>query len=102
MDKLLTQKDLAEKWQVDVATITKYRNEGVITPCKGIPAIRFSRQHIAELEGVRLEQFSPIERRKLELEIEKLREENELLKEYARNIFQQSTLVVGMLTEKKD
>ncbi len=60
MDKLLTQKDLAEKWQVDVSTITKYINEGVITPCKGISAIRFSHQHIAELEGVRLERFSPI------------------------------------------
>ncbi|WP_330655429.1 helix-turn-helix domain-containing protein [Alkaliphilus sp. B6464] len=69
MDKLLTQKDLAEKWQVDVATITKYRNEGVITPCKGIPAIRFSRQHIAELEGVRLERRKILSNRKKKIRI---------------------------------
>lgn len=80
MDKLLTQKDLAERWQVSVKAIENYRQQGVITPVKGIPSIRFNPQHIAELEGTRIERFSPLERRRMERELKILRQENEKLK----------------------
>ena len=70
MDKLLTKKQLAERWQVTEKAIDNWRKEGILTPCKGIPAIRFSLQHIAELEGTKLEKFSPLERRKLERELD--------------------------------
>lgn len=80
MDKLLTQKDLAERWQVSVKAIENYRQQGVITPVKGIPSIRFNPQHISELEGTKLEKFSPLERRRMENEIESLKQENEKLK----------------------
>lgn len=80
MDKLLTQRDLAERWQVSVKAIENYRQQGVITPVKGIPSIRFNPQHISELEGTKLEKFSPLERRRMENEIESLKQENEKLK----------------------
>lgn len=80
MDKLLTQQDLAERWQVDVSTITNWRKEGIITPAKGIPAIRFTEQHILELEGVKLEKISPLMYRRLERELEETKQENERLK----------------------
>lgn len=80
MDKLFTQQDLAERWQVSVKAIESYRKEGVITPVPGIPSIRFNPQHILELEGTKLERFSPLERKKLEREIETLKQENEKLK----------------------
>lgn len=80
MDKLLTQKDLAERWQVSIKAIESYRQQGLITPVEGIPSIRFNPQHIAELEGTRLERFSPIERKRLEREVEDLKQENEKLK----------------------
>ncbi|SHI76422.1 hypothetical protein SAMN02745975_00565 [Geosporobacter subterraneus DSM 17957] len=80
MDQLLTQKDLSERWQVDIKTIERWRKEGIITPCKGIPSIRFSPQYIAELEGVKLERFSPLERRRLETENQELARQNEELK----------------------
>ncbi|MBZ9633146.1 histidine kinase [Clostridium sp. FP1] len=73
MDKLLTKKDLGERWQVSEHAIDDYRAKGIITPVKGLPSIRFSPQHIAEIEGTKLERFSPIERRKLEREIEELK-----------------------------
>lgn len=76
MEKLLTQKDLANRWQVTVKAIENWRKEGTLTPCKGIPSIRFTPQHIAELEGVKLERFSPLERRKMEREIEDLKRQN--------------------------
>lgn len=70
MDKLLTKKDLAEHWQVTVKAIDNWRKDGIITPCNGVPVIRFSPQYIAELDGVKLERFSPLERRRLERELE--------------------------------
>ncbi|MCW6124730.1 histidine kinase [Clostridium sporogenes] len=80
MDKLLTQKDLAERWQVSIKAIESYRQQGIITPVEGLPSIRFNPQHIAELEGTKLERFSPLERRRMEREMESLKQENEKLK----------------------
>ena len=80
MEKLLTQQDLAERWQVSLKSIETYRKEGIITPVPKIPSIRFNPEQIAELEGTKLERFSPLERKKLERELERLKQENERLK----------------------
>lgn len=69
MDKLLTKKELAERWQVTETSIDNWRREKIITACKGVPSVRFSLQHITELEGVKVEKFSPLERRRLEREL---------------------------------
>ncbi|KEH96872.1 histidine kinase [Clostridium botulinum C/D str. BKT12695] len=79
-NKLLTQKDLAQRWQMSVKSIEEYRKAGIIPVVEGIPAIRFNIQTILELEGTKLERFSPIERRNMERELEKLKQENEQLK----------------------
>lgn len=76
MTKLLTQQDLAERWQVDIATIRNWRLEGIIQPVKNIPSIRFNEQYINELEGVKLERISPLQVRRLENELEKVTQEN--------------------------
>jgi len=94
LTQLLTKKDLATRWQVNEKTIDAWRKEGVVTPCKGIPAIRFSEQHIAELEGIKLERFSPLERRKMENEIEKLKIENEKLKGVLSQILAISSQII--------
>lgn len=96
MAKLLTQQDLAERWKVDVSTITNWRKEGIITPAKGIPAIRFTEQHILELEGVKLEKVSPLMYRKLEKEKEQLEEENRRLKEIVRNVLVEVSPIVNI------
>ncbi|WP_434290869.1 histidine kinase [Clostridium botulinum] len=80
MDKLLTQKDLSERWQVSIKAIESYRQQGIITPVEGIPSIRFNPQDIAKLEGTKLERFSPLERRRMERELEQIKQENEKLK----------------------
>lgn len=79
--RLLTQKELAARWQVAESSISTWRKEGVIQQAKGIPAIRFTPEHIAELEGVELNRFSPLERKRMERELEELRAENRELKE---------------------
>ncbi|WP_427339016.1 helix-turn-helix domain-containing protein [Caloranaerobacter sp. DY30410] len=86
MDKLLTQEDLAKRWQVSKRTIENWRKDGIIQPVKGVPAIRFNPQYIAELEGTKLEKFSPIERRRMERKIEELENENKRLKSIVSNI----------------
>ncbi|MDU5081997.1 hypothetical protein [uncultured Tissierella sp.] len=100
MTKLFTQQDLASRWQVDISTITNWRKEGIITPAKGIPAIRFTEQHILELEGVKLEKVSPLMYRKLERELETIKEENSKLKVILTNILAESSKVVSLVTEK--
>lgn len=78
--KLLTQQDVAERWQVTVDTVTNYRKEGILQPCKNIPTIRFTEQHILALEGIRLDRLSPLERKRLEVENKQLKNDNERLR----------------------
>lgn len=71
MDKLLTKKDLAEHWKVTTHSIDNWVKEGLITPCKKVPEdMRFAPKYIAELDGVQIEKFSPLERHRLERELE--------------------------------
>ena len=94
MDRLLTQQDLAERWQVTVNTIRDWRLQGIITPVKGIPAIRFTEQHIAELEGIKLEKVSPLQVKRLERELERTKKENERLKEIIANVIAETSQVL--------
>ena len=70
MDKLLTKKDLAEHWQVSLQTINNYITDGVLSPIKVIPSVRFNPQYIAKLEGTELSPMSPLERRRLKRELD--------------------------------
>lgn len=94
-ERLLTQKDLAERWQVDVSTITNWRKEGILQPCKGVPVIRFSESYIRELEGVKLEPVSPLRVRKLENELEEYKRKYEELKGVLANILAESSKVIN-------
>lgn len=95
MDKLLTQKDVAERWQLSVKCIEDYRKQGILVPVKGIPAIRFTLQYILELEGVKLDRMSPIERKKLERENAELYEENSKLKGIIANVLAETSKIVN-------
>jgi hypothetical protein len=75
MVKLLTQKDVAERWQLTVRAVENCRKSGIITAVQGVPGIRFNIQHIEALEETKLDRFSPLERRKLEDEIKLLKQQ---------------------------
>ncbi|HDI3055737.1 TPA: histidine kinase [Clostridium botulinum] len=96
MDKLLTKRDLAERWQVTEKAIDNWRKDGILSPVKGIPSIRFNPEHIAELEGTKLEKFSPIQKRKLEKENEQLRLENEKLKGILANVLSETSKIINL------
>ena len=96
MDKLLTKKDLAERFQVSTTTIGRWVDDGIIPYVKGLPSLRFRLEDILKLEGVEISKLSPLERKRLLKEIEQLKnekqeleKENEELKDCVRLIFGQ-------------
>ena len=96
MNKLLTKQDLADRWQVSTTTIDRWVDDGVISPVKGLPSKRFNLEHVLQLEGAEIGSLSPLERKRLEKEIEQLERENEELereneelKDYVRLVFGQ-------------
>lgn len=96
MGKLLTQQDLAKRWQVSKKTIENYRHDGILQPVKGIPAIRFTEEHILELEGVELQKVSPLQVRRLERELEEVKRENEKLKGIIARVLAETSQIIGM------
>lgn len=103
MDKLLTKKDLAERWGITTKTLDVWINDGVISPVKGLPSPRFNLEHVLRLEGTKISKLSPLEKRRLEKEIQeltdritKLEKENMELKEYIRNILVEGARFIGI------
>ena len=93
--RLLTQQDLADRWQVSVRTIEDWRKAGLIQSAKGVPAIRFSPEHIAALEGVEIKPVSPLRVRTLEREVESLQHENERLRGVLARILSEAALAAA-------
>ena len=95
MDKLLTQQDLAKRWQVSVRAIESWRKEGVLQPCKGVPAIRFTQQHVEQLEGIELKPTSPLQVKKLERELEMVKAERDELRGILARVLAEASKVIG-------
>lgn len=83
--QLLTQKDLAERWQVSLKTIERYRLDGIIKSIDGIPSVRFHPTYIEDIEGFLPEPKTWIEL-KLEKKVEALEKENQYLKQILAEI----------------
>lgn len=94
-EKLLTQEDLAERWQMSIKAIENYRKDGIIVPVKGIKAIRFNPRYIEEIEGS-IPEGATWHERKLQKRIEALEEENQKLKGVLSNILAESSKVINM------
>lgn len=94
--KLLTVKDLAKRWNKDEGTIRRYISEGTISPCEGVPGNMFHPNYIEKLEGVELERFSPIEKRRLERENAELKKKYENIKIILANILAESSKVINL------
>lgn len=95
--KLLSVKDLSRRWQKDEKSIRKYVSEGVVKTCKGVPGVMFHPKHIAELEGVGLDKFSPLERRKMQQRIEDLETVVKLQSEQLRKVAMLGTESMNLL-----
>jgi len=98
-NKLLTKRELAERWQVSVRTIDNWIKEGIVSICEKIPVPRFTESYVQEMEGIKLDKFSPIQMRKLEIELARIRKENEQLKASLLVILRESSKVLEMAKE---
>lgn len=83
---LLTVKDLANRWKCSERSIREYISDGTITPCKGVPGVKFHPSYISKMEGVEIERFSPLERKKMQREIDELREIVRMQSEQLRKV----------------
>lgn len=99
MRSVLTQQELSERWGVTVKALTDWRNQGVLQPIKGIPVIRYSIEYIQEIEGTTLEIFSPLERKRMEIEIEKLKQENEKLISIVSNVLSEASKAIHYIKQ---
>ena len=95
-NKLLTVRDLSNRWGYSEATIRKYISDGIITPCKGVPGVLFNPKYINELEGLEHEPLSPWERKRLEKQIEELEYKYNSLKSVLANILTESSKVINL------
>lgn len=97
---VLTQQELSKRWGVTVKALTEWRNSGVLQPIKGIPSIRFSLEYINKMEEVTPERFSPLERKRLEKEIEILQHEKSKLQQVLNNILVESSKIIQLSQPK--
>lgn len=85
--RLLTEEDLAERWQCSKQTITKAVKKGTLKPCPGLlnevnfKRVRFDPDYIESLEvtpGTDIEtQLKERENRKIKREVERLTKERD-------------------------
>ena len=94
MYKLLTQQDLADRWNVTVRAIENWRKEGVLQPARGVPAIRFEPGYIAQLEGVELRATSPLVVKRLERELEAVKAERDELRGIISRVLAEAARVI--------
>ena len=85
---LLSRQSLAKRWDfTSTKVIEKYESEGIITRVPGIPSPRYSIDEVLEMETIgNLNPFSPKERKKLEIVIERLTIERDIYKKKLENI----------------
>lgn len=95
--KLLSVKNLADRWGKDESSIRRYIKEGILTPCKGVPGMMFHPTYIEKLEGVTLDRFSPLEKRKLQKDLEELKKQNDEFKRILSNILSESSKLIGIV-----
>lgn len=100
MDYVLTRKELADRWKVTVKTIISWENQGVIQRIDNIPEPRYSLSHIQELEGVTLDKFSPLERRKCMEKIRELEKEKDEIQEKYNKMFKVMKNIFNMSGEE--
>lgn len=93
-EKLLSKKELAERWNISISTLDRRIREKAISPALTKP-IRFNLSDILKAEGTDASKLSPFERRRLERDIESLQKRILELEDENKSIKRQLTNVVA-------
>lgn len=91
---LFTIEELCERWNISRSTLDRWRKDKKIVPISENP-IRFNYGDILKVEG--MDKMSAFEKRRLEREIETLKEENAILQGKNESIKKQLAGVLANL-----
>lgn len=89
-----TIKDVAELLQCSESSVNNLRERGILREVKGLPGVRFNKKEVDTLIGI-VDEYSPLQYRKLEKERDELLQENEKLKMSIRKITSDLLVMVG-------
>lgn len=89
-----TIKDVAELLQCSESSVNNLRERGILREVKGLPGVRFNKKEVDTLVGI-VDEYSPLQYRKLEKERDELLQENEKLKMSIRKITSDLLVMVG-------
>lgn len=93
---LISRQMLAERWSLTPQAILNYENEGVITRNPNIPTPRYNLYDIRKIEGAQLDPLSPIERKRLEREVDEWKTKYENLRKVLGNILTESSKIINL------
>lgn len=71
----LTKKELAARWKCTTQAIDDRVRDGIIRPVRSLPGVKFRKADVLKLEEDPMDPLSPLERRRLLREIERLNKE---------------------------
>lgn len=71
----LTKKELAARWKCTTQAIDDRVRDGIIRPVRSLPGVKFRKADVLKLEEDPMDPMSPLERRRLVREIERLNQE---------------------------
>ena len=89
-----TIKDVAELLQCSESSVNNLRDRGILREIKDLPGVRFNKKDVDALVGI-VDEYSPLQYRKLERERDSLLKENEKLKNTIRKITSDLLVMVG-------
>jgi hypothetical protein CLOSPO_01872 len=89
-----TIKDVAELLQCSESSVNNLRERGILREVKGLPGVRFNKKEVEALVGI-VDEYSPLQYRKLEKERDELLQENEKLKIIIRKITSELLVIAG-------
>lgn len=88
-----TVEQVAELLQISTTSVYNLRNDGKLTQLQ-ISGVKFSKREVEALAGVE-DEYNAIGYRKLQSEVESLRQENKKLKSEIKKITSQMLVIVG-------
>lgn len=88
-----TIKDVAELLQCSESSVNNLRERGILREVKGLPGVRFNKKEVEALVGI-VDEYSPLQYRKLEKERDELLQENEKLQMSIRKITSDLLVIV--------
>ena len=89
-----TANQVAELFQISLTAVYDLRNKGKLKQLPNVSGVRFSKKEVEALAGVE-DEYNAIGYRKLQSEVESLRQENHKLKSEIKKITSQMLVIVG-------